>query len=166
MSECLSSLATVGALAGHALATLLPEVLHRPVVAEVVGTQLQDGFQAGSLSRAAAKAGCTVRSFPNFGREHTTKRVRYRTNPPTSGPHNPVPAEDGIYDDPPPTEKLVQALRHVESRAYDPPRGTRDEVAAKLERKERVSTRRISDPSELRARQFQPKPILDPEFLE
>ena len=65
-----------------------------------------------SLSRAAAKAGCTVRSFPNFGREHTTKRVRYRTNPPTSGPHNPVPAEDGIYDDPPPTEKLVHSLEH------------------------------------------------------
>jgi Protein of unknown function (DUF3105) len=65
-----------------------------------------------SLARAAARAGCTVRSFPNYGREHTTERVHYRTNPPTSGPHNPVPADDGIYDDPPPTEKLVHSLEH------------------------------------------------------
>jgi hypothetical protein len=63
-----------------------------------------------SLARAAAKAGCTVRGFPAYGREHTTSRVRYRTNPPTSGPHNPEAAEDGIYDDPPPTEKLVHSL--------------------------------------------------------
>lgn len=65
-----------------------------------------------SLLRAAAKAGCVVRSFPSYGREHTTKRVHYRTNPPTSGPHNPEPAEDGIYDVPPPTEKLVHSLEH------------------------------------------------------
>jgi hypothetical protein len=65
-----------------------------------------------SLARAAAEAGCTVRSFPSFGREHTTKRVRYRTNPPTSGPHYPVPAADGIYDEPPSTEKLVHSLEH------------------------------------------------------
>jgi hypothetical protein len=65
-----------------------------------------------NLQKAAAKAGCVVRSFPNYGREHTTKRVRYKTNPPTSGPHNPVPAEDGIYDEPPPTEKLVHSLEH------------------------------------------------------
>jgi hypothetical protein len=63
-----------------------------------------------SLSRAAAKAGCTVRSFPSYGSGQTTKRVRYRTNPPTSGPSNPEAAEDGIYDDPPPSEKLVHSL--------------------------------------------------------
>jgi hypothetical protein len=65
-----------------------------------------------NLARAVAKAGCTLRSFPNYGREHTTGRVTYRTNPPTSGPHNPVPAEDGIYDVPPSTEKLVHSLEH------------------------------------------------------
>lgn len=63
-----------------------------------------------SLARAAAKAGCSVRSFPSYGREQTTKRVRYRTNPPTSGPHNPSAAADGIYDEPPPSEKLVRSL--------------------------------------------------------
>jgi hypothetical protein len=65
-----------------------------------------------NLARAVAKAGCTLRSFPNYGREHTTGRVTYRTNPPTSGPHNPVAAEDGIYDVPPSTEKLVHSLEH------------------------------------------------------
>ena len=65
-----------------------------------------------SLTRAAAAAGCTLRSFPNYGRKHTTARVRYKTNPPTSGPHNPFPAEDGIYDEAPPTEKLVHSLEH------------------------------------------------------
>jgi hypothetical protein len=65
-----------------------------------------------SLLRALVKADCTFRSFPNYGRRHTTGRVHYRTNPPTSGPHNPLPAEDGIYDDPPPTEKLVHSLEH------------------------------------------------------
>jgi Protein of unknown function (DUF3105) len=65
-----------------------------------------------SLARAAAAAGCTVRSFPSFGRRHTTARVQYKTNPPTSGPHNPTPAADGIYDLPPSTEQLVHSLEH------------------------------------------------------
>jgi Protein of unknown function (DUF3105) len=65
-----------------------------------------------SLTRAVARAGCELRSFPSYGRQHTTGRVRYRTNPPTSGPHNPAPAADGIYDQPPSTEKLVHSLEH------------------------------------------------------
>jgi hypothetical protein len=65
-----------------------------------------------ALSSAAAAAGCTVMTFPSFGLEHTTKRVQYKTNPPTSGPHNPTPAEDGIYDDPPATTRLVHSLEH------------------------------------------------------
>jgi uncharacterized protein DUF3105 len=65
-----------------------------------------------SLTSAAAAAGCTVRSFPNFGREHTKDRVKYKTNPPTSGPHYPVPAPDGIYDDPPAASRLVHSLEH------------------------------------------------------
>ena len=65
-----------------------------------------------SLARAAADAGCSVRSFPSFGRAHTSARVHYRTNPPTSGPHNPIPAPDGIYDLPASTTKLVHSLEH------------------------------------------------------
>ena len=65
-----------------------------------------------SLERAAAQAGCSLRSFPDYGDAATTGRVRYRTNPPTSGPSNPEPAADGIYDTPASTEKLVRALEN------------------------------------------------------
>ncbi len=55
----------------------------------------------------------------------------------------------------------MQALRHAQAPACYSPRGSRDEVTAELERKERVSARRITHPGELRARQFQPKPFLE-----
>lgn len=63
-----------------------------------------------SLVRAVAKSGCTLRSFPSYGSEQTGARVQYRTNPPTSGPSDAVPAADGIYDEPAGTSKLVRAL--------------------------------------------------------
>lgn len=66
--------------------------------------------QDASLTRAASAAGCSLRSFPSYGNGTTTKRVRYRTNPPTSGAASPDAAADGIYDDPADTSKLVRAL--------------------------------------------------------
>jgi hypothetical protein len=67
-----------------------------------------------AAKQAAAAAGCTVDTFPNEGRQHTESKVVYKTNPPTSGNHNPVPASDGIYDPggTPPIGKLVHALEH------------------------------------------------------
>ena len=40
--------------------------------------------------------------------------MNYKTNPPTSGPHNPVPAPDGIYaaGTEPAPENAVHALEH------------------------------------------------------
>jgi hypothetical protein len=38
--------------------------------------------------------------------------VKYRTNPPTSGPHNPVPAPDQAYATAPPPEYYVHSLEH------------------------------------------------------
>jgi hypothetical protein len=66
------------------------------------------------LNKAAAAAGCVLHDYPNFGQEHTTSPVTYKTNPPTSGPHNPTPASDGIYDPgkEPAKENLVHALEH------------------------------------------------------
>ncbi|HEX8105797.1 MAG TPA: DUF3105 domain-containing protein [Solirubrobacteraceae bacterium] len=45
---------------------------------------------------------------------HTPEPVRYRTNPPTNGPHAPVPARDGDYAGlaAPPTEAVVHAQEH------------------------------------------------------
>ena len=65
------------------------------------------------LATAAKAAGCVVKSFPLEGRDHTTAKVTYKTNPPTSGNHNPDPAEDGFYPHgAPPKERNVHALEH------------------------------------------------------
>jgi hypothetical protein len=68
---------------------------------------------------AAIKAsGCTYKNWPSEGRTHlpsdTSTYTKYKTNPPTSGPHRPVAAEDGVYayNNPPATENAVHALEH------------------------------------------------------
>jgi hypothetical protein len=67
-----------------------------------------------NLSEAVRASGCTMKTFPIEGRGHTTATVKYKTNPPTSGDHDPTPAEDGIYDqgNPPDVEQSVHALEH------------------------------------------------------
>lgn len=65
------------------------------------------------LSKAADAAGCTVKTFKSEGRQHVSTTVSsYKTNPPTSGPHNPQPAEDGEYDSAPAKEAYVHTLEH------------------------------------------------------
>src|SRR4051794_39193669 len=70
--------------------------------------------KASRLAQAANAAGCVSKTFPSEGRTHTTAPVKYKTNPPTSGNHNPTPAEDGIYDpgNAPAKENFVHALEH------------------------------------------------------
>ena len=67
-----------------------------------------------NLRAAAAAAGCVLLNPPSEGREHVLGLVQYRTNPPSSGPHNPVFAHDGIYapGSTPAKEQLVHALEH------------------------------------------------------
>ena len=66
------------------------------------------------LDKAAAAAGCTVKTFPSAGRSHTTDTVTYKTNPPTSGNHAPTPADDGTYapGQTPAVGPLVHTLEH------------------------------------------------------
>lgn len=66
------------------------------------------------LDQAAKAAGCTARTFPSEGRTHVLTPVTYKTDPPTSGNHNPTPAHDGIYDpgNTPAKENLVHSLEH------------------------------------------------------
>jgi hypothetical protein len=66
------------------------------------------------LFAAAKAAGCEVKTFPNEGRQHITGKGTYKTNPPTSGNHNPVPAEDGDYSgqQSPAPENYVHTLEH------------------------------------------------------
>jgi hypothetical protein len=67
-----------------------------------------------NLRAAAAAAGCVLLNPPSEGRTHVLGSVNYRTNPPSSGPHNPVFAHDGIYapGGTPPKEQLVHSLEH------------------------------------------------------
>jgi hypothetical protein len=52
------------------------------------------------LKSAAQTAGCVYRAFPDEGQDHVTEPLTeadFKTNPPTSGAHNPTPAPDGVY---------------------------------------------------------------------
>jgi Protein of unknown function (DUF3105) len=73
-----------------------------------------DSANASQVTTDAKAAGCTFRSFPSEGRTHTSSKVTYKTNPPTSGNHNPTPAQDGIYraGNSPPKENFVHTLEH------------------------------------------------------
>ena len=96
------------------------------VVALAVASGGEDGPSdpavAGSVPRfgvtneaeAARAAGCQVQTHRSEGRGHTSESVTYKTNPPTSGSHDPVAAQDGIYptDGPPDLEQSVHALEH------------------------------------------------------
>ncbi len=64
------------------------------------------------LDEAAEAAGCKVEEFESEGRGHTSEDVEYKTNPPTSGSHDPVAAQDGVYPEPPDLEQSVHSLEH------------------------------------------------------
>jgi hypothetical protein len=73
--------------------------------------------RTASLTVAAKAAGCVVRTEPIEGRTHLTKNFTerdYKTNPPTSGNHNPVWYQDGIYSPgtTPRLGMLVHPLEH------------------------------------------------------
>lgn len=69
------------------------------------------------LDEAVSAAGCELDSSKGSGvATHTTdlsEKVNYKTNPPTTGRHYEIPAEDGVYGGaPPPDEALVHSLEH------------------------------------------------------
>lgn len=67
-----------------------------------------------NLDAAAKAAGCVLLNPPLEGSDHVTTKVTYKSNPPTSGNHNPIAAADGIYatGKEPTTEHVVHALEH------------------------------------------------------
>ncbi|HEV2813276.1 MAG TPA: DUF3105 domain-containing protein [Solirubrobacteraceae bacterium] len=68
--------------------------------------------QISDLDEAAKAAGCKVAEHPSEGRGHVTEDVQYKTNPPTSGSHDPSAAQDGVYPEPPDLEQSVHSLEH------------------------------------------------------
>lgn len=67
-----------------------------------------------NLAKAASLAKCTLTDPKLEGSTHVEKQVTYRSNPPTSGNHNPIAARDGIYapGNEPAKENYVHALEH------------------------------------------------------
>lgn len=63
------------------------------------------------LAKAAKAAGCVLSSPPDEGANHTNGPYHYKSNPPTSGNHNEIPALDGIY--PPGKEPAPQNYVHT-----------------------------------------------------
>jgi hypothetical protein len=67
------------------------------------------------VAPAAKAAGCTLRSVKGNPATHTTSlddRIKYKTNPPTTGRHYEIPADDRIYGQAPQDEELVHSLEH------------------------------------------------------
>jgi hypothetical protein len=68
------------------------------------------------LDRATSAAGCELKSNRGTSRGHVAdpnRTVNYPENPPTSGRHYAVPAEDGLYNGRPPNDTaLVHSLEH------------------------------------------------------
>ncbi len=72
----------------------------------------QKVFDVGPAAKAA---GCQLQTKKGTARGHTTSlsdRVKYNTNPPTTGRHYEIPAQDGIYGEAPQDEQLVHNMEH------------------------------------------------------
>jgi hypothetical protein len=92
-------------------------VLVLAVIAVIAVVALAGGGDKPDTSNLAADAtaaGCTFNTYKSEGRNHTTGKVNYKTNPPTSGAHNPTPAQDGIYapGNEPQPGNFVHSLEH------------------------------------------------------
>jgi hypothetical protein len=87
-----------------------------------------------NLNKAAAAANCDLRlNLPDEGNTHVTaKTVNYKTNPPTSGNHNPTPQADGAYSEEPDPIHFVHSLEHgrIEIQ-YSPQLSEDDQLALK-----------------------------------
>jgi hypothetical protein len=68
--------------------------------------------QVERLDDAVRAAGCELEDPRNEGSDHVEGQVQYKSNPPASGNHNPIPAQDGIYTEAPPKENWVHTLEH------------------------------------------------------
>jgi hypothetical protein len=93
-------------------------------------------LEQGDLEIAAREAGCEVElGLPDEGNTHLRPNddpPDYKTNPPTSGDHNPNPAADGAYLDPLPEINYVHSMEHGRVIIYyDPQLPEEDQLALK-----------------------------------
>lgn len=67
------------------------------------------------VAQAARAAGCDLRTKRARGRDHTSdpnEVIPYDSNPPMSGRHYEIPADDRAYTEAPPDSGLVHSLEH------------------------------------------------------
>jgi hypothetical protein len=93
--------------------------------------------QTGDIEAAAKAAGCKLANPAIEGATHETKNFKasdYKTNPPTSGNHNPNWYQDGIYEpgDTPKLGMLVHPLEHGRIEVQYKP-GTSKQTVSQLE---------------------------------
>jgi len=93
--------------------------------------------QSGDMAAAAKAAGCKLANPAIEGATHETKNFKasdYKTNPPTSGNHNPKWYQDGIYapGDTPRLGMLVHPLEHGRIEVQYKP-GTSKNTVSQLE---------------------------------
>jgi hypothetical protein len=96
--------ATSGADDRERLHDLLPENGRFPAPVKV-----------GSVREGARAAGCELESYTVPTKEHIAnpdEQVPYKSDPPTSGKHHPVPAEDHAYAVAPDVRRIVHTLEH------------------------------------------------------
>jgi hypothetical protein len=93
-------------------------------------------LKQGDLQLAAKEAGCELQlDLPNEGSTHITKESEipdYKTNPPTSGNHNPEQLADGAYGEMPEPWWFVHSMEHgrIEIQ-YSPDLPEKDQLALK-----------------------------------
>ena len=84
-------------------------------LAIAVGLLAFGGGGASGASGALTEAGCTDQTFRAQNRDHVEalpKGFTYNSDPPSSGPHYPVPAPFDFYTDPVEQIRLVHNLEH------------------------------------------------------
>jgi hypothetical protein len=78
------------------------------------GKRSTPGSLVAVLPAAAKAAGCELKNPPDAGNQHVpaSTAVHYKTKPPTSGNHDPVPLADGAYLTTPPARHFVHTMEH------------------------------------------------------
>ena len=125
---------------------LVQTIFDRLIAAGLLGVLVL--LATPAISAAAKKpqadALANVKTMPDEGRWHLHpgEEWTYRSYPPTSGPHDPVPTPPGFYRQPQPFVKLVHALEHGNIVIYyDHPSPT---VMAHLEQWAKTDTGRFN----------------------
>src|SRR4051795_9094055 len=69
--------------------------------------------KTNDMDVAVGQAGCKLLNPKSEGRGHTEKAQNYKSQPPSSGAHNPTPASDKAYLKSPGNEHLMHAREHA-----------------------------------------------------